>query len=105
MRPSGYFLKEITALIIFGMLFFGYAHAQIPATINAAGTWSAASGSGSVTFALGSCYTVTVAAWGGGGGGGGAQNNGASGGGAGGGFAQGVVTVTGGGAYYYSIGA
>ena len=92
-----------TSIIV--LLFLGGASfAQIPATINGAGTWSASSGSGSITFAAGSCYSVTVTAWGGGGGGGGAANDGASGGGAGGGLAQGVVSISGGSICYYSIG-
>jgi len=97
------YLKQAATLIIVSLLFFGTCFGQIPATISGAGTWSASTGSGSVTFAAGSCYTVTITAWGGGGGGGGVSNDGASGGGAGGGFAEAVVTV-GSGIYYYSIG-
>ena len=99
------FKKPVNINIAF-LLFFGVANGQIPATISASGTWSTTSGGpGSVTFAPGSCYSVTVTAWGGGGGGGGASNNGASGGGAGGGYAQAIVSISGGGIYYYSVGA
>ncbi|HEY0262868.1 MAG TPA: hypothetical protein VGB95_07560, partial [Chitinophagales bacterium] len=72
-------------------------------TINSSGTWSAASGLGSITFAAGQCYTVTVQAWGGGGGGG-FGSGGGGGGGTGGGFAQGVVNLSSG-TYYFNIGA
>ena len=91
------------AFLILSLLFFRTSFGQIPANINAAGTWSAV-GSGSVTFAAGSCYSVTVSAWGGGGGGGGASNNGASGGGSGGGFAEGVISISGGSTCFYSVG-
>ena len=74
MLTSKPYLKYTATLIILSLLFWGTSFAQIPATISAAGTWSASTGSGSVTFAAGNCYTVTVTAWGGGGGGGGATN-------------------------------
>jgi gliding motility-associated-like protein len=88
------FYARSFALAILLFLVSSHAQGQIPATINGAGAWSASgTGTGSVVFATGSCYTVTVQAWGGGGGGGGGTNGGAAGGGTGGGYAQGVVTL------------
>lgn len=96
-KLSGVF--TVILLFISGFLF-----SQIPANINASGTWTTTTGSGSVTFAPGSCYAVTVQAWGGGGGGGGG-NNGAASGGAGGGYAEATVSVVAGSTYFYSVGA
>lgn len=90
---------------LFFLLIFGFSMGQIPVTISGAGTYTSASGAGSVTFAPGNCYTVTVQAWGAGGGGGSGDNNGAGGGGAGGGYAEGSVTVNAGNTYFYSVGA
>lgn len=100
-------IQEAAIITVFLAFSSGISFGQtaLPATVNTAGTYFVTSGSGSVTFAPGQCYTVTVQAWGGGGGGGAGTGNGAGSGGSGGGYASGEINPVAGGTYYYSVGS